>query len=51
MFKKISKAMADRMIRIQHIKYLIKTGQYNLEEAIESTAEKIVENPETLAWS
>lgn len=39
------------MIRIQHIKYLIKTGQYNLEEAIEATAEKIVENPETLTWS
>lgn len=39
------------MIRIQHIKYLIKTGQYNLEEAIEATAEKIIENPETLAWS
>ena len=33
------------------IKYLIATHQYNLEEAIEATAEKIVEHPETLAWS
>lgn len=51
MFKKVSKTISDRMIRIQRIKYLIATNQYNLEEAIESTAEKIVENPETLAWS
>lgn len=51
MFKKVSKTISDRMIRIQRIKYLIATNQYNLEEAIEATAEKIVEHPETLAWS
>jgi anti-sigma28 factor (negative regulator of flagellin synthesis) len=36
--------------KLKAIKEAIKNGTYNLEEAIESAASKIVENPEVLLW-
>lgn len=38
------------MSKVEMIKAAIKNGTYNWEEAIESAASKIVENPEVLLW-
>ena len=51
MDKELDEESKARIARIRYINYLIKVHRYNWSEAIEKTAEKIVENPESLLWS
>jgi hypothetical protein len=46
----INKEITKMAEKLKAIKEAIKNGTYNLEEAIESAASKIVENPEVLLW-
>lgn len=38
------------MNKIKELKKLIKSGKYDWQKAIESAAEKIINNPEVLLW-
>jgi hypothetical protein len=46
----INKEITKMAEKLKAIKEAIKNGTYNWEEAIESAASKIVENPEVLLW-
>ena len=48
--KNKNKNMTEREKRIKEIKKSIKNGSYNWEEAIEDTAEKILNYPQALLW-
>ena len=51
MIKKNEKQnMTEREKKIREIKRRIKNGSYDLEEAINDTAEKILEYPQALLW-
>lgn len=47
---KIGKLTKERKAELKVLRKAIKKGEYNWLKAIEGTANKIVENPESLLW-
>lgn len=46
----LKKTIDKRVIKVAQIKAAIKNGTYDWQKAIEATAEKIIDNPESLLW-
>ncbi len=49
MIKLFNKRKASE--KVQKIKKSVKNGTYDWDSAVKSTADKIIEHPETLLWS
>lgn len=50
MLKKVGKISKERKLELKALRRAIKRGQYDWTKAVEGTADKILEHPESLLW-
>lgn len=50
MLKKVEKITKERKLELKALRRAIKKGQYDWNKAVEDTADRVLEHPESLLW-